>query len=124
MSDRHRDASELAALRQECLGMGFIEGMDFHIEGFPTPLSSEHIELLVEDDGFEVRYSDMGRHRLVAKASTVAGIKDVFVEQVTELAAGRDRGPRAGQTREVRSWRDTMSDDELVAKYLREQQSK
>lgn len=112
---------ELASLRQECLALGFIEGMDFHIEGFPVPLSSEHIELFVEEDGFETRYSDMGRHRLVARAATVSEIREVFLEQVTELAAGRDRGPRAGQAREVPNWRDTMTDDELVARYLREQ---
>jgi hypothetical protein len=83
-------------------------------------LSGEHVEHIVEEDGFATRYRDMGSHRLVARAATASEIRDAFLEQLTWLAAGHERGRRAGQVREGPSWCDTMTDDEVVVRYLRE----
>jgi hypothetical protein len=109
----------LAELREQCLASGFVEGLDFHVDGFPTSLSSEHVELRAEPGACTVDYVDMGRHRTVATAATVDAVAAQFVEEVAWLAAGRGRGPYAGQTRPVVHWGAGLSDEEYLAEFER-----
>jgi hypothetical protein len=82
-----------AAIRSRCLALGLVEGMEFAVDGFPTSLSSEHIDLRRQGPLFEVVYSDMGRDSVIARLATVDDAGDVFVHEVARLARGRGGGP-------------------------------
>lgn len=83
----------LADIRVAAQDMGAVEGMEFAVEGFPTWLSSEHVDLRRRGRFFEVHYSDMGRSRVIARVADVADARRVFLHQVASLAAGRGHGP-------------------------------
>lgn len=54
--DDPSSSSGLSALRLELIALGFEEGMDFAIAGWPTPVSSEHYVLSHDADVFIVNY--------------------------------------------------------------------
>jgi len=124
VSDVVPDVPALAALREECVRAGYLEGVDFHVDGFPTVLSSEYIDLDVDGGQYRVRYADMGSKRVIATATSVAGVRQVFLDELARLAGGRGRGPEAGRHDRPTSWRETMTEDELIARFKREQQAR
>jgi hypothetical protein len=115
------DASgaEIASLRDYCLSIGLVEGADFHITGYPAPLSSEHVELRRDSHGCRVSYVDMGRRRTLAEGATPASVRDVFIDECTWLAAGRGRGPRAGRERPIVVWGAGLTDEEYLKEFNR-----
>lgn len=114
----------LAALREECLCAGYLEGLDFHIDGFPTVLSSEYVDLDVTGGTYRVRYADMGSKREVGVTPSLTAARRVFLDELARLAGGRGRGPRAGERDRPVSWRETLTEDELLARFEREQQAR
>jgi hypothetical protein len=124
VSEDKADHAALATIRVECLGMGFLEGLDFHVDGFPTVLSSEYVDLRLTAERYEVRYADMGRKTLVGRSASLAEARELFIDQVTRLAAGRNRGPRAGVREQPVDWRDTMTEEQLIERFKREQRAR
>lgn len=114
----------LAALREECLRAGYLEGLDFHVDGFPTMVSSEYVDLDVTGGTYRVRYADMGSKRVVSVAPSLTAARRVFLDELARLAGGRGRGPSAGERDRPVSWRDTLTEDELLARFEREQQAR
>lgn len=105
-------------LYDECLARGFVSGVDFFIEGSHAPLSSELIVLVKAPSGWQALSSDMGRESVIAEGATIESVRDVFLEEVAWLAAGRRRGPYAGRSRSETV--PPLSYDEAVAAFERD----
>ena len=86
----------LADIRAAAQDMGAVEGMEFAVDGFPTMLSSEHVDLRRQGRFFEIQYSDMGRSRVIARVAAVEDARRAFLHAVAYLAAGRGHGPLHG----------------------------
>lgn len=110
--------ASLELARAECLAEGLIEGLDFHVVGFATSLSSEYYELGHADGVYEVRYFDMGEARVLTRTASAHDARSAFVGKVARLAAGRGHGSAVGRPPE-RSWTEGLSDDEILAEYDR-----
>lgn len=124
MNDAASERDALRTVRSECIELGFQEGMDFHVDGFPTLLSSEHIDLRVASGSYEIRYADMGQKHLVVRCVSFEDARKAFIDQLTRLTAGRNRGPMAGQVEKHVSWRETMTEEELIERFKREQRAR
>ncbi|HYQ73718.1 hypothetical protein, partial [Cellulomonas sp.] len=79
----------LASIREAALDLGFGEGDVFAVEGFPARLSSEHVDLRLRGTLFEVRYSDLGRERVLARLARVEDARRAFLEAVGSEAKYR-----------------------------------
>ncbi|RMI03714.1 hypothetical protein [Cellulomonas triticagri] len=111
----------LARIRHACLALGLHEGSEFSVEGFPTALSSEHVDLRRSGRWYEVVYSDMGRDRVIARLATPQDAHDVFLTEVADLATGRRHELLRSIPRiRVPRGEDDESDDERVERFLRE----
>lgn len=119
MTGGNEDALTIAEIREECLGLCLAEGIDFHVMGFPAPLSSEHVELDCGPDGCVVSYWDMGRRRVLGRGHRPTDVRAIFIEEVTWLAAGRGRGPYAGQERPIPDLRAGLTDEEYLDQFRR-----
>ncbi|MFF1527997.1 hypothetical protein [Cellulomonas sp. NPDC058312] len=108
----------LASARAECLASGCVEGLDFHVVGFPVDLSSEHYDLGRPDGAYEVRYSDIGKKRVLLRSESADDARALFVEKVGQLAAIRGHGSVALRPPE-KSWTEGLTDDEVLAEYDR-----
>lgn len=107
-------ASDLADVRRESLERGYVEGLDFFVMGFHTTFSSEMVLLVVEENGLQVRYRDMGEETLLAAGARVVDIRDEYFAALRRLGRGRELEP-ARSTEPVAP----KSDDELMADFLR-----
>jgi len=97
MSEHPAPSAEFLALRAECEALGYLWGMDFFIWYIPAALSSEYIMLGLVDEDYAVTYSDMGHDTLLFRSADFAPARERFLEELTWLAAGRNRGPNAGR---------------------------
>ena len=111
--------TRLAALAQECVDRGYVNGEDFKVDGVPAWMGSEVIVLAVVGTGFEVRYRDMGRERVVLATADFAVARTVFLEEVAWLAAGRGRGPYVGRPSRAEQEAAQMTDEEAAAAFRR-----
>lgn len=111
-------AETLRLARTECLSKGFLEGLDFHVEGFPASLSSEYCELGHADGAYEVRYCDMGERRVLTRTASADEARTAFVDEVGVLAADRGHGSAAARPPE-KSWVVGLTDEEAMAEYKR-----
>lgn len=111
-------AETLASARAECLASGCIEGLDFHVEGFATRVSSEYLDLRHAGGFYEIVYSDMGRSRVLARSASAHDARTAFVAKVAVLAQGRGRGPATSMPPET-SWADGLDDEQYLVEYER-----
>jgi hypothetical protein len=102
---------EFLAMRDEGLGLGFIYGMDFAIQGVPADLSSEAITFDRDENQYVVFYYDMGRYKQLFASESFPEAKERFLEEIARLTAPRGRGKYAG--RKVPSRRAGMTPEEV-----------
>lgn len=111
-------AETLARARAECLASGCVEGLDFHVEGFATRVSSEYLDLRHAGGFYEIVYSDMGRSRVLVQSASAHEARTAFVAKVAVLAQGRGRGPATSMPPET-SWADGLDDEQYLVEYKR-----
>jgi hypothetical protein len=110
---------ELRAIAQEAESLGYVNGVDFYVEGVPASFSSELILLVQGGTRYEVRYRDMGKERVVAASTDLAVVRDAFLDEVAWLAAGRGRGPYVGRPSRAEQIAAQSSMDEAAARFYR-----
>lgn len=114
------DRALLQEIRQRCIDLGFLEGMDFHVHGFPALLSSEYIELRPAATGYEVLGCDLGQEGPISSFADINEAGRSFIRMTSVLAGVRNRGPRAGRSDQVTSWSTTMTEEEAMARFVEE----
>lgn len=103
--------AEFVALRDECDRLGYLNGVDYFLWHVPASLSSELVELGVEDGTYRVWYRDLGRRRELAATADFGEARRVFLDEVARLAGPRGRGPYAGQEAPPSHYEDMSPQD-------------
>ena len=113
MADGNHDQA-LAALRAEALERGYVEGLDFYVQGFHATFSSELVLAVVDDSGYRVAYRDMGKERDLLRSADVQLVTDEFFAALTRLRRGvePDQEPAPADL-------PPLTDAEIVVQFLR-----
>lgn len=114
MSDEINDSAALDSVFDECIRRGYVNGLDFFVEGHDAVFSSELVVLARRGGPYEVVYRDMGRNDVLASGADVESVRDVFLQAVERLASGRGRGTVAPRPHPT----EKPSDEEILARFL------
>lgn len=114
MTDQPPDAA-LAEVRRDAISRGYVEGLDFYVQGFHTTFSSELVLLVRDADRYSVVYRDMGQERVLIDGPTADSVREEFMEALRRLGRGREAVRAAGREPVA-----PRSDEEILAQFLRD----